>query len=56
VFERFYRAGEARSRKDGGVGLGLAIVQWIAESHRGTVECASEVGRGSRFTVTLPEA
>ncbi|MEO8369938.1 MAG: ATP-binding protein [Candidatus Solibacter sp.] len=56
VFERFYRTSEARSRKDGGFGLGLAIVQWIAESHRGTVECASEVGRGSRFTVTLPEA
>ena len=54
VFERFYRAGEARSRKDGGFGLGLAIVHWIAESHRGTVECASEVGRGSTFTVTLP--
>ena len=54
VFERFYRAGEARSRKDGGFGLGLAIVRWIAESHRGRVECASEVGRGSRFTVTLP--
>jgi len=56
VFERFYRAGEARSRKDGGFGLGLAIVQWIAESHRGTVECASQVGEGSRFTVTLPES
>ena len=56
VFERFYRAGEARSRTDGGFGLGLAIVRWIAESHRGTVECASELGRGSRFTVTLPEA
>jgi heavy metal sensor kinase len=55
VFERFYRAGEARSRKDGGFGLGLAIVRWIAESHRGTVECASELGRGSRFTVTLPD-
>ncbi|MEO8593315.1 MAG: ATP-binding protein [Candidatus Solibacter sp.] len=54
VFERFYRAGEARSRKDGGFGLGLAIVRWIAESHKGTVECASEVGRGSTFTVTLP--
>ena len=54
VFERFYRAGEARSRKDGGFGLGLAIVRWIAESHKGTVACVSEVGRGSKFTVTLP--
>ena len=55
IFERFYRAGEARSRQDGGFGLGLAIVRWIAESHRGTVECASQLGRGSTFTVTLPK-
>ncbi len=55
VFERFYRAGEARSRQDGGFGLGLAIVRWIAESHRGTVECASRPGHGSTFTVTLPK-
>ncbi|MCX6631180.1 MAG: ATP-binding protein [Candidatus Solibacter sp.] len=55
VFERFYRAGEARSRQDGGFGLGLAIVRWIAESHRGTVECASDFGQGSTFTVTLPK-
>jgi two-component system, OmpR family, sensor kinase len=55
VFERFYRAGEARNRQDGGFGLGLAIVRWIAESHRGTVECASNPGHGSAFTVTLPK-
>jgi heavy metal sensor kinase len=55
VFERFYRAGEARSRQDGGFGLGLAIVRWIAESHGGTVECASQVGQGSVFTVNLPK-
>jgi two-component system OmpR family sensor kinase len=55
VFERFYRAGEARNRQDGGFGLGLAIVRWIAESHRGTVECASQVGQGSVFTVNLPK-
>jgi heavy metal sensor kinase len=54
IFERFYRAGEARSRQDGGFGLGLAIVRWIAESHRGTVDCASDLGRGSTFTVSLP--
>jgi len=55
VFERFYRSGEARSRQDGGFGLGLAIVRWIAESHRGTVECSSQVGQGSVFTVSLPK-
>ncbi len=54
VFERFYRASEARSREDGGFGLGLAIVKWIAESHQGSVECNSAPGRGSVFTVRLP--
>ena len=54
VFERFYRTDEARSRAVGGFGLGLSIVRWIAEAHRGTVECASELGRGSVFTVKLP--
>ena len=54
VFERFYRAGEARSRQDGGFGLGLAIVKWIAESHHGTVECTSRPGAGTSFTVSLP--
>lgn len=54
IFERFYRSAEARSRRDGGFGLGLAIVRWIAECHRGSVECASEPGKGSTFTVSLP--
>ena len=55
VFERLYRASEARSRQDGGFGLGLAIVKWIAESHHGGVECSSQYGSGSCFTVTLPK-
>jgi heavy metal sensor kinase len=54
IFERFYRTGEARSRRDGGFGLGLAIVKWIAESHQGTVACNSKYGCGSLFTVMLP--
>jgi heavy metal sensor kinase len=54
VFERFYRVDPARSRNgsgNGSFGLGLSIVKWIAESHRGAVELASQPGAGSTFTV-----
>lgn len=58
VFERFYRVDQARSRQQPGAapacfGLGLSIVQWIAESHHGTVELTSQPGAGSTFTVRL---
>ncbi len=54
IFERFYRGDQARSRQNGGFGLGLSIVKWIAESHRGTVGFTSERGAGTRFTILLP--
>ncbi len=55
VFERFFRADKARSRSEGGFGLGLSIVKWIAESHRGAVELEPGVETGSTFTVRLPK-
>jgi two-component system sensor histidine kinase SenX3 len=54
IFERFYRADQARSRETGGTGLGLAIVKHIAVNHGGTVAVASTVGQGSTFTIRLP--
>ncbi|HEY7222724.1 MAG TPA: ATP-binding protein [Micromonosporaceae bacterium] len=54
IFERFYRADQARSRDTGGTGLGLAIVRHIAVNHGGRVEVTSEVGVGSTFTLRLP--
>jgi signal transduction histidine kinase len=56
VFERFYRVDRARSRSDGGAGLGLAIGRWIAEAHGGSLRAESAERRGSTFYVELPTA
>ena len=55
VFERFTRLDEARTRDAGGSGLGLALVQGIAKSHRGRVELTSSHLGGALFTVILPK-
>ncbi|MDD5369061.1 MAG: ATP-binding protein [Anaerolineaceae bacterium] len=66
LFDRFYRVDKARTHHDGAVpigspddspdgsGLGLSIVQWIAQAHKGQVSVQSEVGKGSVFEVRLP--
>ena len=55
VFERFYRLDEARSRDTGGTGLGLSIVKHIAADHGGEVTLWSKEGRGSTFTLVIPQ-
>ena len=54
LFDRFYRVDKARSRSEGGVGLGLAIGRWIAEAHGGSIRVESSQGSGSTFTVLVP--
>jgi two-component system, OmpR family, sensor kinase len=55
IFERFYRADRSRTRP-GGSGLGLSIAHWIAQAHGGELTVTSEPGRGSTFTLHLPQA
>jgi two-component system, OmpR family, sensor kinase len=56
VFERFYRADQARGRRTGGSGLGLAIVDALVAAHDGTVSVDTGPGRGATFRITLPLA
>ena len=51
IFERFYRAEEARGGASEGSGLGLSIAKWIVDAHAGSIEVVSHEGVGTRFTV-----
>ena len=54
LFTKFYRADRDRTRHIGGTGLGLALVREILQAHDGEVQVASQLGRGSCFTFSLP--
>ncbi len=54
IFDRFYRIDQARSRAEGGHGLGLAIAKWSVEHQGGRIETESELGKGSVFRIVLP--
>ncbi|MGL4882530.1 MAG: sensor histidine kinase, partial [Waterburya sp.] len=54
IFDRFWRADQARSRRSGGMGMGLAIAMAIAQRYQGRILVTSQLGTGSCFLVKLP--
>jgi heavy metal sensor kinase len=56
IFDRFYRVRSANTNPIQGLGLGLSFVSWIVRAHGGAIDVTSTVGKGSRFTVSLPLA
>jgi len=55
VFERFYRVDNSRTRETGGTGLGLSIADDAVKVHNGHIEVASEIDKGTKFIIYLPD-
>ena len=55
LFERFYRADQSRSRKTGGLGIGLSIVKEVMEAHDGSISVKSKLKHGTTFTCVFPD-
>ncbi|MDH5761708.1 MAG: ATP-binding protein [Nitrospinota bacterium] len=55
IFDRFYRVDKARSRMDGGSGLGLSICKFIVDRHRGVIDVESKLGEGTKFKIRFPK-
>jgi signal transduction histidine kinase len=54
IFDRFYRVDKSRSAEISGHGLGLSIVRWVVEAHRGRIKVTSNLGKGTIFFLWLP--
>lgn len=56
IFSKFYQVDSSKTRRYEGAGIGLSIARSIVEAHNGTIELQSALGKGSTFTVVLPDA
>lgn len=55
IFDRFYRVDKARSQETRGAGLGLSIVKWIIDVHKGKIDIKSQLHYGTSFTIKIPK-
>ena len=55
IFQRFFRVDKARSRDQGGTGIGLAVTKAIIEAHQGSINVISELNTGSTFVIRIPQ-